>query len=307
MSLQRCTEADLAAFRSARIDEMSVARRVARVKSRSLKADTKDRLLRLAVSMVDLTTLEGMDTPDRVRALCHKASRPLAEQPDLPSTAAVCVYPAMVPAAREALGTSSPVGLASVATGFPSGQLALGQRLSEVRWAIDHGATEIDMVISRGRLLTGDWGWVFDEIAATREACGPVVLKVIFETGELGSLETIAGVSQLAIAAGADFIKTSTGKISPAATMPVTFVMLDVIREHYLKTGRMVGMKPAGGIRTAKQALQYLVLVAETLGADWLTNERFRFGASSLLNDLLRQLIRRQEGTYPSPRRISVD
>jgi deoxyribose-phosphate aldolase len=294
-------------WRSARTDAATVAARCARVRTRSIKTDSKEALLRLALSMVDLTTLEGQDTPDRVAALCRKARTPFHEHPDFPSCAAVCVYPNMVPHARAALGADSPVRLASVATGFPAGMIPLEHKLTEVRQTVAIGADEIDMVIDRGAFLAGEDARVFDEIAATKEACGPARLKVILETGELGTLDNVAAASRLAIAANADFIKTSTGKISPAATLDVTLVMLEAIREHYLATGLRVGMKPAGGIRDAKLALHYLVLLAETLGADWLTPELFRFGASSLANDLVRQLARRADGHYQSPRRFSVD
>ncbi len=294
-------------WRSARTDAATVAARCARVRTRSIKTDSKEALLRLALSMVDLTTLEGQDTPDRVAALCRKARTPFHERPDFPSCAAVCVYPNMVPHARAALGADSPVRLASVATGFPAGMIPLEHKLTEVRQTVALGADEIDMVIDRGAFLAGEDARVFDEIAATKEACGPARLKVILETGELGTLDNVAAASRLAIAANADFIKTSTGKISPAATLDVTLVMLEAIREHYLATGLRVGMKPAGGIRDAKLALHYLVLLAETLGADWLTPELFRFGASSLANDLVRQLARRADGHYQSPRRFSVD
>ena len=294
-------------WHTTRVDAAMVRTRVARVRKRSLKTTTKDHLLRLALSMVDLTTLEGMDTPGRVRALCRKARLPFPERPDLPSTAAVCVYPNLVPVARAELGADSPVRIAAVATGFPAGHIPLALKLEEVRRTMGYGADEIDMVIDRGAFLSGDHARVFDEIAATREACGPARLKVILETGELQNLEHVAAASRLAIAAGADFIKTSTGKVKPAATLDVTLVMLEAIREHVLAGGAPVGMKPAGGIRDAKLALHYLVLVAETLGADWLDPHWFRFGASSLVNDLLRQIARRDDGHYQSPRRFSVD
>ncbi len=299
--------ADARRWRAARVDNAAVAARVARARTRSIKTDTKDRLLRLALSMVDLTTLEGCDTPERVAALCRKALRPFPEMPELPSTAAVCVYPTMVPWARKALGTTSRVKLAAVATGFPSGLTPLDVKLDEVRRTVALGADEIDMVIDRGAFLAGDDQRVFEEIAATKEACGPATLKVILETGELGTLDNVAAASRLAMAAGGDFIKTSTGKIKPAATMEVGLVMLEAIREHYLETGQRVSMKPAGGIRAAKSALHWLVLLAETLGADWMSPERFRFGASSLVNDLLHQIARRDDGHYQSPRRFSVD
>jgi len=300
------TQADIRRWRDVRVDDTAVQKRVDRVRTRSLKGDTKKRLLRLALSMVDLTTLEGQDSPGRVRALCKRAIRPLAEREDIPSCAAVCVYPSMVPVAKEALGDSG-VHLAAVATAFPSGQLPLDMRLEEVRRTVAAGADEIDMVISRGRFLAGDLSFVFDEIVATKEACGPAHLKVILETGELGTLDNVAAASRLAIAAGADFIKTSTGKVQPAATLPVTLVMLEAIREHYLETGVRIGMKPAGGIRHSKLALHYLVLVAETLGADWMTPDLFRFGASALVNDLLRQITWTEEEHYASPRRFPVD
>ena len=293
--------------RAAHVDLQAILQRVSKVQKRSIKTESKVRLLHLALSMVDLTTLEGQDTPGRVRALCTKALRPHAELANIPSTAAVCVYPNLVPVAREALGKNSPVKIAAVATGFPAGQTPIETRLEEVRRTVAMGADEIDMVIARGAYLAGEDQQVFEEIVAVKEACGAARLKVILETGELGQLDTVAAASRLAMHAGADFIKTSTGKISPAATLPVTLVMLEAIREHYLETGVRVGMKPAGGIRTAKQALHYLVLVAETLGSDWMTNEWFRFGASSLATDLLRQIVRREEGIYPSPRRFSVD
>ena len=299
--------ADARRWRAARVDNASVAARCARVRTRSIKTESKDQLLRLALSMVDLTTLEGQDTPERVTALCRKARMPLAEIPELPSVAAVCVYPTMVPHARRALGPDSPIKLASVATGFPSGLTPLKIKLEEVRNTVEMGADEIDMVIDRGAFLAGEDQRVFEEIALVKDACGKAALKVILETGELGTLDNVAAASRLAIAAGADFIKTSTGKIQPAATMEVGLVMLEAIREHYLETGNKVGMKPAGGIRTSKEALHWLVLVAETLGLDWMTNERFRFGASSLVNDLLHQIARRTDGHYQSPRRFSVD
>ncbi len=299
--------ADARSWHLARVDNASVAARCARVTKRSIKTETKDRLLRLALSMVDLTTLEGQDTPGKVQALCRKARTPFPEDPALPHTAAVCVYPVMVPYAREALGTDSGVLIAAVATGFPSGLTPLPIKLEETRRTVAMGADEIDMVIDRGAFLSGQDQRVFDEIVAVKDACGPARLKVILETGELGTLDNVAAASRLAMAAGADFIKTSTGKIQPAATMETTLVMLEAIREHYLATGVMIGMKPAGGIRTAKQALHWLVMLAETLGPDWMTPEWFRFGASSLVNDLLRQLARRDDGYYQSPRRFSID
>jgi deoxyribose-phosphate aldolase len=293
-------------WRAARVDRVTIEARCDRARKRSIKAESKDALLRLALSMVDLTTLEGADTPDKVHALCRKARTPFQEDPSLPHVAAVCVYPNMVPYAVEALGGAD-IRIAAVATGFPSGQIPLPLKLEETRRAVAYGAHEIDMVIDRGAFLAGHDDRVRDEIIAIKEACGPAHLKVILETGELGTLDNVAAASRLAILAGADFIKTSTGKISPAATLPVTLVMLEAIREHFLATGVRVGMKPAGGIRDAKLALHYLVVLAETLGEDWLTKDLFRFGASALVNDLVRQIVRREDGFYQSPRRFSVD
>jgi deoxyribose-phosphate aldolase len=257
--------------------------------------------------MIDLTTLEGADTPNKVRQLCYKSEHLHDAIPGLPTTAAVCVYPALVKTAREALGDSSPVKIASVATSFPSGQGYLDHKLEETRRAVGDGADEIDMVMSRGRFLSGDYDYVFDEIAAVKEACGQARLKVILETGELGTLDNVRRASDIAIHAGGDFIKTSTGKISSAATIPVTLVMLLAIRDHFFKTGQMVGMKPAGGISKAKLALHYLVMVRETLGQEWLNNQWFRFGASSLANDVLMQLARLEDGLYQAPQYFSKD
>ncbi len=254
--------------------------------------------------MIDLTTLEGKDTPEKVRQLCRKARTPMYGQ-DYPQTAAVCVYPPFVPLAkRELEGTS--INVAAVATYFPSGQASLEEKVAEVRRTAEAGADEIDMVISRGAFLAGEYGRVFDEIAPTKEACGEAHLKVILETGELETYDNVRLASQIAIDAGAYFIKTSTGKVSPAATIPVTLVMLETIRDHFKATGKMVGMKPAGGIRTSKDAMRYLVMVKETLGDAWLTNEWFRFGASSLLNDVLMQLERRRTGRYQAPHYFTV-
>jgi deoxyribose-phosphate aldolase len=276
--------------------------RAASFTKRSIKAASKFRGLLLAMSMIDLTTLEGKDSPEKVRSLCRKAIRPYERDEEVlgervPSVAAVCVYPTLVPVAREALAGST-VKVASVATGFPSGQYPIEVRLEDTRRAVEAGADEIDMVISRGAFLAGRYGEVYDEIARTKEACGPAHLKVILETGELETYDHIRRASDLAIAAGADFIKTSTGKVQPAATLPVTLVMLEAIRDCWLRTGRAVGMKPAGGIRTAKQALHYLVMVKETLGDAWLTPDRFRLGASTLANDILRQVDRLKTGRY---------
>ncbi|MFO7845212.1 MAG: deoxyribose-phosphate aldolase [Balneolaceae bacterium] len=288
------------------IDHVGVNERVARLNSRSIKKESKLQGLKLALSMIDHTTLEGKDSAGKVIQLCRKALTPYAPMPDLPSVAAVCVYPTMVSTAKNIVGGSS-VKVASVATAFPSGMSTLQAKLDDVKFAVDEGADEIDMVISRGEFLKGNYTFVFDEIAAIKEACGEAHLKVILETGELETFTNVRKASDLAMHAGADFIKTSTGKVSPAATQPVTLVMLEAIRDYYRKTGRMVGMKPAGGIRKAKEALQYLVLVKETLGAQWLSNEWFRFGASSLTNDLLMQIVKQETGVYQSSIYFSND
>jgi deoxyribose-phosphate aldolase len=266
--------------------------------------------LKLALSMIDLTTLEGQDTPGKVHQLCQKAIHLHDSMPGLPHVAAVCVYPVMVGVARKALedqGLAGEIKVASVATAFPSGMSPLNIKLEETKIAIAEGADEIDMVISRGSFLRGDYGYVFDEIAAVRDACGDAHLKVILETGELGTLDRVKRASVLAMHAGADFIKTSTGKIQPAATMPVTLVMLQAIRDYYYETGRQVGMKPAGGISRAKLGIQYLVMLRETLGQAWMTPEWFRFGASSLANDLIMQLKKQQTGVYQSADYFSRD
>jgi len=288
------------------VDAVGVEERVAKYGTRSIKKGSKVFGLNLAVSMVDLTTLEGKDTPGKVEALCVKALHP-DEHPDTPATAAVCVYPAMVRAARRALGPKSPVRIASVATAFPSGQAPLRTRLAEVKAAVATGADEIDMVINRGAFLQGELGRVHDEIEAVRDACGDAALKVILETGELETYDNIRAASVLALRLlrPGDFIKTSTGKTGANATLANNQVMLDAIRDHYLETGVAIGMKPAGGIRTAKQALTFLVAVKETLGDAWLTPARYRFGASSLLNDLLRQLAKERTGAYVAPYRFS--
>lgn len=288
------------------IDHVSVDERVARLNKRSIKKESKIHALKMILSMMDLTTLEGKDSPGKVIQLCRKAQTPHASLPDLPSVAAVCVYPSMVAIAkRELKGTG--IKVASVATSFPSGMTELSIKLDDTRYAVEQGADEVDMVISRGEFLRGEYQKVFDEIAAVKEACGDAHLKVILETGELFTYENVRKASDLAMHAGADFIKTSTGKVSPAATQPVTLVMLEAIREFYYKTGKKVGMKPAGGIRKAKQAIQYLVLVKETLGAEWLTKDYFRFGASSLANDVLMQIVKQQTGVYQSPDYFSID
>lgn len=288
------------------VDEVGVIERVERLNRRSIKKESKLSGLKLALSMIDHTTLEGSDSPGKVIQLCSKARTPYAPMPDLPTLAAVCVYPTMVPVAVKALEGSG-VHVASVATAFPSGLAPLSVKLEDTRFAVDHGATEIDMVISRGKFLSGELQFVFDEIAQIKEACGSAHLKVILETGELQTLENVRKASMLAMMAGADFIKTSTGKVQPAATQPVTLVMLEAIRDFYQSTGKKIGMKPAGGIRKAKQALQYLVMVHETLGADWLHKDRFRFGASSLTNDILMQIVKQTDGVYQSSYYFSND
>ncbi len=281
-----------------KVDQVMAEERAASFGKRSIKTAAKMSGLKLAVSMMDLTTLEGKDTPGKVAYLCHKARQPMDARFGVPSCAAVCVYPSLVKHARRFLGDGSPVHIAAVSTGFPSGQYPLATRLEETRRAVGDGADEIDMVIDRGAFLSGQYAKVFDEIAAVRLACGPAHLKVILETGELVTLDNVRLASHLAMEAGADFIKTSTGKVTPAATMPVTLVMLEAIRDYYFATGLRVGMKPAGGIRRAKECLAYLVMVKETLGDDLLTPELFRFGASAVLNDVLMQIARAVDGPY---------
>jgi len=287
------------------VDQIGVEERAARFRTRSIKKESKLFALKLALQMVDLTTLEGMDSPGKVRQLCYKAMYPHETDPDIPRVAAICVYPNRVRLAADILKGSG-IHVASVATSFPSGMGTLESRIEEVKYAVEEGADEIDMVISRWAFLKGEYNYVFDEVATFKEACGPAHLKVILETGELETYENVRKASDIAIYAGADFIKTSTGKISPAATMPVTLVMLYAIRDYYLKTGNKIGMKPAGGIRDAKTALHYLAMVKETLGADWLTPDLFRFGASSLANDLLMQIIKQKTGQYQSPDYFSI-
>ncbi len=280
------------------VDRVGIEMRAASFTKRSIKRDAKRRALEIVTSMIDLTTLEGADTEDKVRRLCRKGLRP-DPNVDLPSVAAICVYPTMVTTAREALEGSG-VQVAAVATAFPSGQSFLDIRLAEVRETVEKGADEIDMVISRGTMLRGDAARVHDEIAAVKDACGRAHLKVILETGELGDYDRVRLASRIAMDAGADFIKTSTGKIGEAASLPVVLVMLEAIRDFFHETGRVVGMKPAGGIRTAKQAWHYLCMVKETLGDAWLTPDRFRLGASSLLNDVLLQAAKLDRGNYQS-------
>ena len=288
------------------IDAVGVHERVERICSRSIKKESKLQALDLALRMMDLTTLEGSDSEGKVRQLCNKALHPYTELPDIPSVAAVCVYPNRVKLAKHILKGSN-IHVASVATAFPSGMSSFEIKLDDVRYAVEEGADEIDMVISRGAFLSGDYALVYDEIAQTKEACGDAHLKVILETGELGSLEHVRMASDLAMQAGADFIKTSTGKIQPAATMPVVLVMLQAIRDFYFETGKTIGMKPAGGIRSSKQAIQYLVMVKEILGEKWLTPDLFRFGASSLANDVLMQWVKEKTGRYQSINYFSND
>ncbi|HET8662054.1 MAG TPA: deoxyribose-phosphate aldolase [Micromonosporaceae bacterium] len=288
------------------VDQVGAEQRAAMLATRSIKTTAKAWAIDLAIRMVDLTTLEGSDTPGKVRALCAKAVRPDPADPSCPAVAAVCVYPAMVPVARAALDGSE-VHLASVATAFPSGQAPLPVKLADARAAVAAGADEIDMVVNRGAFLSGRYAEVFDEIVAVKEASGPAHLKVILETGELATYDNVRRASWLAMLAGADFIKTSTGKVQPAATMPVTLVMLEAVRDFLAATGRLVGVKPAGGIRTSKDAIRYLVMVNETAGAEWLDPARFRFGASTLLNDLLMQRTKLRTGHYSGPDYFTVD
>ena len=288
------------------VDQVGIEERVARIKTRSIKKEAKVQGMKLALSMIDLTTLEGADTPHKVQQLCYKGMHLHDSLPGLPTVAAICVYPTMVKVAKQALGDSG-VKVAAVATAFPSGQAPRKVKIADTKYAVSEGADEIDMVISRGKFHSGEYNFVLDEIAAVKEACGDARLKVILETGELGTLDKVRQASDIAIAAGADFIKTSTGKISPAATMEVTLVMLHAIRDHYLNTGEMIAMKPAGGIRTSKQALHYLMMVKEELGEEWLDPHWFRFGASSLANDILMQLQKEADGHYQSADYFSID
>jgi deoxyribose-phosphate aldolase len=288
------------------IDAVALEERASTLAKRSIKRESKLQALELAVRMMDLTTLEGADTPGKVAALCSKALRPDPVDRSVPSVAAVCLYPNLVPIAKQRLAGST-VKVASVATEFPSGQAPTEVKLADVRAAVELGADEIDMVIDRGAFLSGRYAKVYDEIVRVKETSGDAHLKVILETGELGTYDNVRRASLLAMAAGADFIKTSTGKISPAATLPVTLCMLEAIRDVHDETGRMVGMKPAGGIRQAKQAVQYLVLVHETLGVDWLTPDLFRFGASTLLNDVLMQIRKQKTGAYQSLDYFTID
>ncbi|HQR02139.1 MAG TPA: deoxyribose-phosphate aldolase [Ferruginibacter sp.] len=292
------------------IDQVGVEERASRFTKRSIKNESKLNGLMLALNMIDLTTLEGKDTDGKVKQLCYKAQHLHDAYPGLPTVAAICVYPSMVKTAKAALGNSG-IKVASVATAFPSGQAPRDVKIRDTRYAVQNGADEIDMVISRGKFLQGEYNFVFDEIAAIKEACGPANggarLKVILETGELVTYDKVRKASDIAMYAGADFIKTSTGKISPAATMPVTLVMLEAIRDFYYKTGKKIAMKPAGGISKAKAALHYLVMLNEVLGEEWMNNEWFRFGASSLANDILMQLMKQRTGVYQAANYFSID
>ena len=288
------------------VDKVGVEERVARFQTRSIKNQTKEQGLKMVLSMIDLTTLEGKDTPGKVKQMCYKAQHLHDYFPDLPTVAAVCVYPSMVAIAKKEVQNSG-VKVASVSTAFPSGQAPLAVKIADTKFAVESGADEIDMVISRGKFLSGEHNFVFDEIASIKEACGTARLKVILETGELVTLDNVRRASDIAIYAGADFIKTSTGKIQPAATMQVTYTMLMAIRDYYDETGIMIGMKPAGGISTSKLALHNLVMVKEILGDAWLSNEWFRFGASSLANDVLMQVLKTKTGVYQSSDYFSID
>jgi len=288
------------------VDAVAVEERAASLARRSIKREAKLYALELAIRMIDLTTLEGADTPGKVAALSSKAVRPDPSDPTVPSVAALCVYPNLVPHAVARLrGTG--VKVASVATAFPSGQTPLDVKLREVEEVVAMGADEVDMVIDRGAFLSGRYAKVYDEVVRVKAACRPAHLKVILEVGELGTYDNVRRASLLAMAAGADFIKTSTGKLSSAATLPVTLVMLEAIRDVHDETGRMVGMKPAGGIRQAKQAVQYLVQLHETLGPDWLTPDLYRIGASTLLNDVLMQIRKERTGRYQGPDYFTID
>jgi deoxyribose-phosphate aldolase len=288
------------------VDKVGVEERVARFQTRSIKNESKLQGLKMVLNMIDLTTLEGKDTPGKVKQMCYKAQHLHDIHPGLPTVAAVCVYPSMVAIAKKELKNSN-VKIASVSTAFPSGQAPMDVKITDTKFAVDAGADEIDMVISRGKFLSGDFNFVFDEIAAIKENCGNARLKVILETGELATLDNVRKASDIAIYAGADFIKTSTGKIQPAATMQVTYTMLMAIRDYFDETGIMVGMKPAGGISTSKLALHNLVMVKEILGDAWLNNHWFRFGASSLANDVLMQILKTETGVYQSSDYFTID
>jgi len=291
---------------SPHIDQVGIEERASRFTKRSIKNEAKLNGLKLVLNMIDLTTLEGKDTEGKVKQMCYKAMHLHDAYAGLPAVAAVCVYPSMVKTAKKAVEGSG-IKVASVATAFPSGQAAREVKLRDTKYAVSQGADEIDMVISRGKFHEGEYNFVFDEIAAVKEACGDARLKVILETGELGTFDKVRRASDIAMYAGADFIKTSTGKIQPAATMPVTLVMLEAIRDFYYDTGKMIGMKPAGGISKSKLALHYLVMLKETLGDAWMNNEWFRFGASSLANDVLMQIVKLETGVYQAANYFSVD
>ena len=299
-SKARYDASDLTCLTLTTVDQVMLEERAASFARRSIKTAAKLAGLKIIASMIDLTTLEGKDTPGKVAYLCRKALQPADAKYAVPSCAAVCVYPRMVRYARRFVGNDSSVHIASVATGFPSGQYPLSTRLEETRRAVAEGADEIDMVIARDAFLSGDHARVFDEISSVKAACGSAHLKVILETGELITYDNVRLASRIAMEAGADFIKTSTGKVQPSATLPVTLVMLEAISDYFFETGVRIGMKPAGGIRNSKQALAYLVMVKETLGDDWLTPTLFRFGASTLLNDVVMQIAKTVDGNYQS-------
>ena len=288
------------------VDQVGVEERATSLRTRSIKKASKLWALNLAIRMMDLTTLEGKDTPGKVRALCAKALHPQPGDPTIPSVAAVCVYPALVAEAKDAL-RGSDVRVASVAGGFPSGQTFRELKVAETRLAVEAGADEVDMVIDRNAFLAGEYQATFEEIVAVKAAAGPAHLKVILETSELETYDNVRRASVLAMAAGADFIKTSTGKVTPAATLPVILVMFEAVRDFERQTGREVGVKAAGGIRTAREAIEYLVVLYETLGPRWMRPERFRFGASSLLNDVLMQIQKERTGRYQDPDNFTVD
>lgn len=304
--MAKAKKLDMEALLRMRVDATGVEERAARFTKRSIKKEAKVEGLKRVLSMIDLTTLEGADTEGKVKQLCHKALHLHDALAGLPRVGAVCVYPTLVGVAKGLLkGTG--VNVASVATAFPAGQAPLDVKLSDTRYAVEQGADEVDMVIARGRFLAGDEAYVQEEIREVKAACGKAHLKVILETGELGTYDAVRRASLLAMEAGADFIKTSTGKVQPAATMPVTLVMLEAISDYYRLTGKRIGMKPAGGISNAKLALHYLVMVKETLGDAWLKPGLFRFGASSLANDVLMQLVKQEEGRYQSADYFSID
>jgi deoxyribose-phosphate aldolase len=288
------------------IDPTGVEERISRLIKRSLKQDSKLSALKLAMSMIDLTSLNGNDSEGKILQLCSKALHPYNGMAGIPEVAAVCVFPNMIRAAKKYVQHSA-IKVAAVSTSFPGGMTNQKIKIEETKWAVNEGADEIDMVISRGKFLQGEYRYVADEIAAVKDVCGKIQLKVILETGELGTLDNVRKASDIAMQAGADFIKTSTGKIQPAATLPVTLVMLEAIRDYYYATGKKIGMKPAGGIATTKSALQYLVVLNETLGKDWMNPRLFRFGASSLANDILMQLVKEETGVYQGIDHFSID